>query len=97
MLRHVVTFTWNPGTTDAQVQALVEGLRRLPEEIAEIRHYSFGPDLGLGGNGDFAVVADFDDADAYRVYASHPAHQRVITELVVPIRATRLAVQFEHP
>lgn len=95
MLRHVAVFTFTPETTDPQVQALIAGLGRLPGLIPDIRHYRFGLDSGLAeGNDDFAVVADFEDAEAYSRYADHPAHQELIANLIRPILATRHAVQF---
>ncbi|HWC11703.1 MAG TPA: Dabb family protein [Acidimicrobiales bacterium] len=96
MLRHVVLFTWNADASDVQVRAFAEGLAGLPGRIPEIRSYRFGPDVGLGGgNEDFALVADFDDVQAYRRYAEHPAHRHVIAELLWPILGGRHAVQYE--
>lgn len=96
MLRHCAMFRWNEGTTAEQVRALEEGLAKLPGEIPEIKAYAFGADLGLrDGNWDFAVVADFDDADAFTTYVEHPAHQQLITDLIEPIRGERTSVQFE--
>ncbi len=95
MLRHVAIFTFASETTPAQVRALMDGLAQLPGQIPEIRDYHFGPDAGLRpGTADFAVVADFDDADAYRRYAEHPAHQELLTALLEPIAAERRSVQF---
>ena len=96
MVRHVVTFRFAEGTTDAQRDRIVEGLRALPGQIPEIRRYVFGPDLGLAeGNFDFVVVADFDDADGYRRYAEHEAHVALIREAIRPVLAERVAVQYE--
>jgi hypothetical protein len=95
MLRHVALFTWKPGTTAEQVQAFSRGLTGLPSAISAIRAYGFGPDAGIAdGNADFALVADFDDEDGWRIYQQHPAHQRVITELARPIVEARHAVQY---
>lgn len=95
-LTHVALFTWRPGTTEAQVQALCDGLAALPGLIPEIRSYRFGPDAGLGpGNVDFGVVAEFTSADDYRVYAAHPAHRQVIERLLQPIRDGRFGMQLE--
>jgi hypothetical protein len=94
MMRHVAVFTWKPGTTAEQVRAFAEGLAALPAQIPEIRAYRFGPDAGLAaGNGDFALVADFDDGDAWRAYQDHPVHQRFIAEHARPIVEARHAVQ----
>ncbi len=51
----------------------------------------------MSANADYAVVADFDDADGYAAYAGHPAHQDVIVRLLRPIVAERLSVQFTLP
>ena len=51
-----------------------------------------GPDAGINeGNYDFAVVADFDDADGYLGYRDHPAHRAVVDKHITPIVATRAA------
>src|SRR4051794_35828734 len=95
MFRHVVLLRFVPEATAEQRQAVLDGLATLPAQIPELRSYEFGADLGISdGNFDLAVVADVDDADAYRVYASHPAHVAVITERIRPILADRAAVQF---
>jgi hypothetical protein len=95
MMRHVAVFTWKAGTTAEQVQAFAEGLAALPTDIPEIRTYQFGPDAGLApGNGDFALVADFDDGDAWRAYQDHPIHRRFIEERARPIVEARHAVQY---
>jgi hypothetical protein len=95
---HVALFTWKPGTTDAQIQQLTDALAALPGQIEEIRSYRLGPDAGLAvGNDRFAVIAEFDDLDAYHRYASDPIHRDVIERLVTPIMATRHAVQLVAP
>ena len=97
MLRHVVLFSWKRDVSDVELRAFAEGLAALPGKIPEIRSYRFGPDVGLagGGNDDFALVADFADAEAYRRYAEHPAHRHLIAELLWPILGGRHAVQYE--
>ena len=97
-MRHVNLLSWKEGTTQAGIEALGAELLRMREEIPEIRALSFGPDLGLmEGNVDFAIVEDFDDADAFRRYVAHPAHERMIKEFLRPILASRQAIQFEAP
>ena len=94
MIRHVAVFRWVEGATDEQVAAVADALRALPGEIESIRGYTVGSDLRLGeGRWDFAVVAEFDDADGYQTYVDHPAHQAVATDLIAPIRADRAHVQ----
>ena len=95
MLRHVVCLQFKAETTAAQRQALADALATLPARIPEIRNYTFGSDAGLAdGNHDFAIVADFDDAEAWARYQHDPEHQRILAELVRPVIAARAAVQF---
>ncbi|GAA4226778.1 hypothetical protein FHR32_002377 [Streptosporangium album] len=95
MFRHVVLFTWAEEATAEQRATVATELLKLPEVIAEIRAYTVGADAGVNpGNHDFAVVADFDDVDAYGVYRDHPIHQAVIAEHIKPILASRAAVQY---
>jgi len=96
-LTHVALFTWKPGVTDSDVEALCTGLATLPDLIPQLQGYRFGPDAGLtDGNADFAVVAELADADAYRAYADHPAHRDVIDRLLKPLLDRRAAVQLDR-
>jgi hypothetical protein len=71
-------------------------LRELQELIPEIRSFKCGPDVGVNpGDWDFAVVAALDSIDDPTIYLDHPEHQRVITDLIAPIRADRAAVQYD--
>jgi hypothetical protein len=69
-------------------------LRELPRLIPEIRSFKCGPDVGVNpGNWDFAVVAQFDSIDNQTIYRDQ--HQRMITDLIAPIRADWAAVQYD--
>jgi hypothetical protein len=95
VLRHVAVFRWKEGTSEEHVEAIVDALRALPAQIPELRRYQLGPDAGLvPTNHDFAVVADLDDVDGWAIYRDHPAHRRVIDELISPVVESRAAVQY---
>jgi hypothetical protein len=96
VVRHVVLFRFNPDAKEADKQSLRAGLTELGGAVPEIRRYEFGDDLGLAdGNFDFAVVAEFASPSDFDTYAAHPLHQRLITELVRPILAQRVALLYE--
>ncbi len=97
MIRHVVLFTWNQGATQEQKQRVAAELATLPARIPGVRGYQFGADAGIvaAGNADFALTADFADADAYLVYRNHPAHIEFIDNTINPILAERVSAQFE--
>ena len=95
-VRHVVCFTWAADALPDAIAATEVALRALTGLIPEVRALSVGADLGLAaGTSDLALVADFDDAEAWQRYQDHPEHQRVVVEHVRPILATRAAVQFD--
>lgn len=95
---HVALFTWKPGTSDEAVRNLSEALAALPGLIPEIRSFRLGADAGVAvGNDRFGVVAEFDDIEAYKRYASDPDHRDVIDRFLKPILSTRHAVQLEAP
>jgi hypothetical protein len=96
MIRHVVLFRWTPEATAEQKRRVAEELSRLPALVPSLRDYRLGANLGLNpGNFDFAVAADFDDADGYLAYRDHPAHRAIATEFIQPIVTERAAVQYE--
>jgi Stress responsive A/B Barrel Domain len=96
MMRHVVLLTWQDGTTQEQEDAVSTALATLPPLMRGLRGYSFGSDERLAeGNAGFAIVADFDDRDAYLAYRDHPVHQEVMKTAIRPILKSRMAAQFE--
>lgn len=95
-IRHLVLLRFDGGTDAVQIQALADGLRRLPSLIPEIVDYHLGPDLSLADTTwDFGICADFASVDDFATYRDHPDHQAVIAELVGPIVADHAAVQFD--
>lgn len=57
--------------------------------------YTIGPDAGLrDGNWSFAIVADFTDVAAYRVYDADDEHNRLRAQLA-PLAEQVARVQFE--
>lgn len=96
MFRHVVLLTLNAETTAAELDALVDGLHGLPAEIPELKRYEVGVDAGVSeGNATLAVVADCDDQAGWEAYRDHPAHQKLIAELLRPHLVSRTAVQHQ--
>lgn len=96
MIRHVVLFAWVAEATDRQKRRVADELRKLPPLMTGLRAYHFGPDAGIvDGNFDFAVVADFDDAESYLAYRNHPAHRAAVDQVISPIVRQRAGIQYE--
>jgi hypothetical protein len=95
MIRNVVMGRLRP---DADLDRLAEGLDRLQklgiEGTVEMR---VGRDAGLReGNWDFAITADFADAEAYRRYDEDEEHNRLRREYFGPVAAQIVRLQFEY-
>jgi hypothetical protein len=95
MVRHCVLFRFTEATTAADVDRISAAAAELPKAIPAIRSYTFGPDLRLAeGSWDFGIVGDFDDADAWTAYDTHPDHLHFRHEVIGPHVADRCAVRF---
>jgi uncharacterized damage-inducible protein DinB len=94
VIRHIVLLTFADTATDAQIQAVHDGLSALPARLPQLQAYVIGRDIGINeGNATFAVTADFATVDDYIVYRDDPEHRRVIAEHIAPILVSRAAVQ----
>lgn len=93
MVTHIVIFKWVPGVTGDQISAFSGKLTGLACDLgADIHH---GPDLAFReGNGDYALVATFADQAAWNSYQADPRHQAFVRDVVTPIQASRLTIQF---
>jgi hypothetical protein len=97
LFRHVVLMKWKAPLDDDQAKRVTEVLDDLAARSTTVRDLSHGPDLGVRKGGyDYALVADFDDADGWRAYSAHPAHD-VVREVMKDIVEGQVAVQFAVP
>ena len=95
MVTHVVIFSWRDGVAADDVARLREGLDRLAADLSDLATIRHGADLRFrDGNGDYALVATFADRAGWDAYQAHPRHQALVRDLVAPIQASRLTIQF---
>jgi hypothetical protein len=95
MITHIVIFTWVAGTTSEQVTALSRKLDQLAAELAGLATIRHGPDLRFReGNGDYAIVATFADRAGWDAYQADPRHKTFVIDVVTPLQASRVTVQF---
>jgi hypothetical protein len=94
MIRHIVLFKLNASATP-------EAVEQIRAELAGLscpgRHgFTMGPDLRLrDGNMDLALVADFDDLEAYRAYDTDAEHERIRRDLIAPVAERIARCQFQ--
>jgi hypothetical protein len=93
VIRSILLIKFTPDATDAQIDAFGAALGALPFERR--RHFEFHRDIRLTDDAmDAAVIADFDDEEAYRAWVADPGHHEVRTRFLDPIRAQRDRILF---
>ncbi|MQB01061.1 MAG: hypothetical protein GEU78_12335 [Actinobacteria bacterium] len=107
MLRHISILSLREDVAPETAQRAVAECHRLRDEVEGLVDCTAGLALSLGdgslarelaipaGMGDLAIVLDFEDADAWAVYASSPARRLLVEEVLHPIVAERRAIQYE--
>jgi hypothetical protein len=81
---HVVTVSWKEGTTPAQIQAALDGVKALPAAYKGITRVWVKSIKVQGGKAN-AFVMEFVDEDALKAYTDSPA-QKKWYETYIPIR-----------
>jgi Stress responsive A/B Barrel Domain len=101
VVRNVVVGRLRPADDPAQREADAALLREGLAGIAALRFpglvaMSVGTDLGLRDGGwSFAIVNDWQDVDAYRVYDADEEHNRIRREIFATICEDIGRVQFQ--
>ena len=93
---HVVLFKWKPDATPEQIERVMQGLSALKSRVPGIVDLVCGTNFCDRAQGyTHGLVVRFTDRAALDAYGPHPAHQEVVQNLILPIRETTLAFDFE--
>jgi len=103
---HVVTILWKEGSTEAQQQAALDGVKKMGASIPGIKNVWIkgtkvqgrGPASKDGKPGrafQSAFVIEFEDKAAADRYAEHPAHTKW-EEIYLPIREQSISHQITN-
>ena len=96
MVEHLVLFRWKEGADSAAIESALEGLRALEDAIPGILELTCGHNFSDRAKGfDAGLYVRFENRAALDAYGPHPAHQRVVQELLAPIREDVIALDFE--
>lgn len=74
MIRHIVLFRVNEGTSKALQYEACERLEALVPNSPGLTSLQAGLDIGIEGNFDFGLVAEFEDRAALDRFSSDAAH-----------------------
>ncbi|WP_340539137.1 Dabb family protein [Nocardioides sp. GXZ039] len=94
MLHHHVMLTLAGSATSEQRDAIIDGLRALPDEIPGLESIEVSADAGLAeGNAHVYFHMTFRDEQSWREYTSHPAHVALAQEHIRPVLEAKTAIQ----
>ena len=92
MIRHVVLARFKPGVPADEVDAFITAMREV--HVDGLRSLTCDRTAALRPGGwDYALVADFDDEDAYLRYDNDAAHARIREELAPGLLAEAARAQ----
>ncbi len=96
MIVHIVLFKWKEETAPEAIARVMKNLRGLKEKIPGIIELSCGENFSERAKGfQHGLVVKFSDRPALDVYQPHPAHQEVVQNLIKPIAAEIIALDYE--
>lgn len=78
VLRHVVLFSFNADSSDADIRAVEEAFCGLPSQIDEIQDFEWGTDVSVEGKAHgytHCFFVTFRSEEARDAYLPHPAHK----------------------
>lgn len=95
MLQHNVMLALVEGATDEQRAAIIAALRALPGQIPGLESIVVRSDAGLvPGNAHVMFTMSFTDESSWRAYTSHPAHEVLANDHILPILSVKTALQY---
>ena len=96
MIKHIVVMKVRSGVSEAQVEAMLEALNRLPVEVPGVKNWSLGKNLNPDyPDNHYAIVCEFEDVAALDLYLWHPYHQGIREEHTHPTLESRSIVDYQ--
>ena len=92
MIRHVVILDFKK---NAPLDIIKQQILNLKTEIKEIIHIEVGEDIGFDpASSTLCLIADFENTEALKTYATHPKHLEVINKYIKPYLLKRAVVDY---
>ena len=96
MIEHIVLFRWTDTASQEAKESAMTELRNLKGKIPGIVDLSCGANFCDRAKGyTHGLVVRFTGRAALEAYSPHPDHQRVVQNLIKPIAADILALDYE--
>jgi hypothetical protein len=96
MIEHIVLFRWTDAASEEAKTNVMTKLRQLKGKIPGIVDLTCGANFSDRSKGyTHGLVVRFTDRAALQIYGPHPEHQRIVQNLIKPIAADILALDYE--
>jgi hypothetical protein len=96
LVEHIVLIRWTQEASQTAIDSAMAELRGLKGKIAGIVELSAGVNFSERSKGfTHGMVVRFTDRAALEAYGPHPEHQRVVQNVLGPIRADILIFDFQ--
>lgn len=100
MIKHIVMWKLHDladgASKSENARRLKQRLEALPQQIQEIKFAEVGINFNPSEAAfDVVLYSEFESQEALQTYQNHPAHQKVITELLDKIRSRKSVVDYE--
>lgn len=97
MIKHIVLFKTKPNVRQADLEAMLDGFRKLGASTSYVKNFAIGADISHRGSFDVALCCEFDNGDDLKRYGANEEHQRLIHEVMPDVvEAKREVVDFQY-
>ena len=95
MVEHLVIFKFNENANNSNKINMVNSLTALKNEISEIKEISCGENFTERSQGfGFGLRVLFESESDLNIYLEHPAHVKVVNEVIKPIISDLLVIDY---
>ncbi len=96
MVEHLVIFKFNENASDSNKINMLKSLNNLKNEISEIKDLSCGENFTARSQGfGFGLRVLFESESELNIYLEHPAHVKVVNEVIKPIISDLLVIDYQ--
>lgn len=96
MIEHLVFLKLKPHVSNDAELKIIEGLKKLPETIKEIKELSVGKNFSSRNKGfQIGLRVFFENKINLEKYIEHPDHVSVLNEFIKPVLEDIIVVDYE--
>lgn len=96
MIKHIVLMTFKASADkEAKMNEIKTELEKLTLVIPELKEMRAGLNINPAEQWDFALESLFESMNDLDIYVKHPAHQKIVKDLIAPIKLDRACIDYQ--